>query len=150
VSHAVGAGDRRKQVGLVTWGIVLAFLVVLLFITAGFLSMKPLFTLLGADSETLPVIEAYMRIWYPGVLVMVVPMAGFAAIRGLGDTKTPSGIILVAMVLNNVFQYHVLLVGIRFVEWTYNATTIISCPISTPRLNPNLIGITLFFVDRSV
>jgi putative MATE family efflux protein len=77
---------------------------VLLIITAGLLSMGPLFTLLGADSETLAVITAYMRIWYPGVLVMVAPMAGFAAIRGLGDTKTPSGIILAAIILNTALD----------------------------------------------
>lgn len=104
VSRAVGERNRKKQVGLITWGIVLALLVVSFFATAGFFTIEALFTLLGADGETLEVIKVYMRIWYPGVLFMVVPMAGSAAIRGLGDTKTPSGIILAAALLNTLLD----------------------------------------------
>ena len=104
VSRAVGARDKQRQVVLVTWGMVLAVIVVSVFVTAGLLTIEKLFLLMGADGPTLAGIEAYMRIWYPGVLFLVVPMAGSAAIYGLGDTKTPARIISGAVLVNTILD----------------------------------------------
>ena len=45
-----------------------------------------------------------MRIWYPGVAFVVVPMVGNSAIRATGDTKTPSIIMVIAIAVNLTFD----------------------------------------------
>lgn len=45
-----------------------------------------------------------MRIWYFGAIFVVIPMVGNSAIRGLGDTKTPSMVMLIAAIANTVLD----------------------------------------------
>jgi Na+-driven multidrug efflux pump len=45
-----------------------------------------------------------MLIWYPGMIVVVIPMVGNNAIRATGDTKTPSMIMLVAVFANIILD----------------------------------------------
>jgi len=49
-------------------------------------------------------IKQYMRIWYFGVIFVVVPMVGNNAIRATGDTKTPSIIMLIAVMVNVILD----------------------------------------------
>jgi putative MATE family efflux protein len=104
VSRAVGRKDLQKQKDLITWGLILAFVIVVFFVIIGQLTIEPIFRMLGADGETLPVIKEYMRIWYWGVVFVVIPMVGNSAIRGLGDTKTPSMVMLIAAVINTILD----------------------------------------------
>lgn len=100
VSRAVGKGDLRKTAVVATHGLILALMVVTIFSAIGLGTMETVFTRLGADDGTLPLIKAYMRVWYPGAVFFVVPAAAHAAVFGLGDTRTPSVIILVTALLN--------------------------------------------------
>ncbi len=104
VSRAAGRQDREKQTRLITWGLALSFLTVAFFVLAGQLTITPIFTLLGADRVTLEVIRDYMSIWYWGVIFVVIPMTANSAIRGMGDTKTPSQVMLIAAVLNMILD----------------------------------------------
>jgi putative MATE family efflux protein len=104
VSRAIGEGDSRRVRELTTDSLILALLVVAVFITLGLLTLEPIFRLVGANSETLPLIKQYMKIWYPGMIFVVIPMVGNNAIRGIGDTKTPSAIMLVAVMINCILD----------------------------------------------
>jgi putative MATE family efflux protein len=104
VSKASGAGNREEQTRLITWGLILSVLIVVVFVIIGLLTIDPLFRLLGADNQTLPIIKEYMSIWYWGVIFVVIPMTGNSAIRGLGDTKTPALVMLVAAVANTILD----------------------------------------------
>ncbi|MGD9824607.1 MATE family efflux transporter [Desulfobacter sp.] len=104
VSRAVGKGDLQQTAALVTRGLILALMMVAVFAGIGLGTMEMVFTWLGADDATLPVIKAYMRIWYPGAVFFVVPAAAHAALFGLGDTRTPSAITLVTALLNAVLD----------------------------------------------
>jgi putative MATE family efflux protein len=104
VSRAIGEGDSRKVRELTTDSLILALLVVSVFIVLGLLTLEPIFRLIGANSETLPLIKQYMKIWYPGMIFVVIPMVGNNAIRGIGDTKTPSAIMLVAVIINCILD----------------------------------------------
>jgi Na+-driven multidrug efflux pump len=55
---------------------------------------------MGATPDVLPLVRQYMTIWYTGVFFVMIPMVGNNAIRATGDTKTPSAIMLVAVVVN--------------------------------------------------
>lgn len=113
ISKAVGEQEKQKVIRLSTDSLTLGLLISIITATAGLLTIDPLFKLLGADDKTLPYIQEYMRIWYIGVPFVVIPMIGNNAIRALGDTKTPSVVMLVAAGLNIVFD-PLLIMGVGF------------------------------------
>jgi MATE family, multidrug efflux pump len=100
ISRAIGAGDERRVKRLATDAMMLAVLVVAVLSTVGYFTIDPLFRLLGASDETLPMVRQYMSIWYIGVVFVVVPMVGNSAIRATGDTRTPALTMLVAAAVN--------------------------------------------------
>ena len=100
ISRVIGRGDPLQMRRLTTDALLLALAVVGIVVVIGLLTIRPLFTLLGATGETLPLVEEYMRIWYLGVIFVVVPMVGNNAIRATGDTLWPSVIMLVDLGLN--------------------------------------------------
>ena len=100
ISRAIGEGDHQKVQRMTTDSLLLSLLVVIAFVVVGFLTIEPLFRLLGAGDEILPLIRRYMLIWYAGMPFVVIPMVGNSAIRATGDTKTPSMIMLAAMLVN--------------------------------------------------
>jgi putative MATE family efflux protein len=104
ISKAVGENQHSKIVRYTTDSLILGLLLVLIFIIVGMFTIEPLFTLLGADAQTLPYIIDYMKIWYPGIIFVVIPMIGNSAIRALGDTKTPALIMAVASIANIIFD----------------------------------------------
>jgi putative MATE family efflux protein len=100
ISQAIGKGDRYRVQRLTTDSLALAVLVVVFFSLVGLATIDPLFRLLGATPEVLPLIRQYMTLWYIGVIFVVIPMVGNAAIRATGDTKTPAAIMMVAAGVN--------------------------------------------------
>lgn len=104
VSHALGEGNRRAVRRLTTDSLLLAACCVGVLMGLGLLSLDPVFTLVGADAHTLPLVKEYMRVWYPGMLFMVGPMVGNNAIRATGDTVTPSVVMVVAVAVNAVLD----------------------------------------------
>lgn len=104
VSQAYGAGDRQLVGQLTTSGLLLGITTAALFVATGLLTIDPFFTLLGADAATLPVVREYMQIWYPGVLLVIVPMIGNNALRGMGNTRTPGLVMLIAVAVNGILD----------------------------------------------
>ncbi|MCG8701395.1 MAG: hypothetical protein MI922_25310, partial [Bacteroidales bacterium] len=76
ISKGIGAGDQSGIRRHATDGLSLAVTCVFFMTALGLTTIDPLFRLLGATDEMLPYIRAYMIIWYPGMLVYVVPMIG--------------------------------------------------------------------------
>jgi putative MATE family efflux protein len=104
ISRAIGEGDHAKVRRLTTDSLVLAVLAVMGFVIIGLSTIGPVFRSLGATERTLPLIRQYMRVWYLGMGFVVIPMVGNNAIRATGDTKTPSLIMLVAVVANSLMD----------------------------------------------
>ncbi len=104
ISNAIGRGDEQEVKRHTTDGLVLAVLLVGIFVLGGFLTIDPLFRLMGADGKILQYIKEYMNIWYGGALFVVIPMVGNSAIRATGDTKTPSNIMIIAVVVNIILD----------------------------------------------
>jgi len=104
ISKSIGEKDHTKVVRYATDSLTLGLILVFIFVLIGIFTIKPLFTLLGADEETLVYVVEYMQIWYSGVLFLVVPMIGNSGIRALGDTKTPALIMTVAAIVNIVLD----------------------------------------------
>ncbi|MBW6470077.1 MAG: MATE family efflux transporter [Methanosarcinaceae archaeon] len=104
ISQAIGRGDHYRVKRLTTDSLILSMLLVTFFVIFGLLTIEPFFSLLGATPEIIPLISEYMVIWYPGVLFLIIPMVGNNAIRATGDTKTPSAIMLVAVIVNVILD----------------------------------------------
>lgn len=104
ISKAVGENQHSKIVRYTTDSLILGVLLVLIFVIVGLLTIEPLFKLLGSDQETLPYVLDYMRIWYSGIIFLVIPMIGNSGIRALGDTKTPAFIMTVSALANIIFD----------------------------------------------
>ncbi len=104
ISRAIGGGDRELVKRLTTDSLFLSVLIVTAFVILGFLTVDPLFRLLGAEGELLILVKQYMRIWYVGVPFVVIPMIGNSAIRAAGNTVIPSTIMLTAIAVNIVLD----------------------------------------------
>ena len=76
VARAVGQGDHGRVRLLATDSIFLALLIVLVLVVIGYATIEPLFTLLGAEPDVLPLIEQYMHIWYMGAAFQIVQQSG--------------------------------------------------------------------------
>ncbi len=104
ISRAIGEGNHSQVQRLTTDALSLALIIVAIVVTAGLLTIDPLFRLLGASEELLPLIRQYMRIWYPGMIFLIIPMVGNNAIRATGDTRTPGLVMLGAVGINAVLD----------------------------------------------
>lgn len=104
ISRAVGQSDHQETQQLTTSCLAFALLLVLATTLIGFLTIDPLFRLLGADELQLLFIHQYMDIWYLGVGLVVIPMVGNSAIRAHGDSKTPSRIMLLSAGINMILD----------------------------------------------
>jgi len=104
ISRAIGGGNREQVKRLTTDSLFLSVLIVTAFVILGFLTVDPLFRLLGAEGELLILVKQYMRIWYVGVPFVVIPMIGNSAIRAAGNTVIPSTIMLTAIAVNIVLD----------------------------------------------
>ncbi|MBE9068180.1 MATE family efflux transporter [Leptolyngbya cf. ectocarpi LEGE 11479] len=100
IARAIGKGDMRQVQRFTTNSLTLALTAVIIFVALGLLTLDPLFQALGADSETLPYIRDYMRIWYLGIVFMVVPMVSNSVIRAAGNTLVPSLMMTLGATLN--------------------------------------------------
>ena len=104
ISRVIGEGRHQQVQRLTTDSLILSLLMVGLFVTAGLLTIDPVFRLLGASPPVLVLIKQYMQIWYPGVIFVVIPMVGNNAIRASGDSKTPGIIMMTAAGINFIFD----------------------------------------------
>ncbi len=104
VSRAIGRGDQRLARRLTTDTAVLATLVALVLVLIGLATIKPLFALLGATEELMPLITDFMKIWYWVEPADAALWTSLAAIRARGNTLLESKIIIAAALLNLVLD----------------------------------------------
>ncbi len=110
VSRNFVVSDRHDVSMIASRAIFLGISAVIVFVTLGILTIRPLFTALGAGAETLGYIHGYMSIWYIGVPFVLMPMVGNNIVRALGDTFTP-GMIMVTSATVNIILDPLLIFG---------------------------------------
>jgi len=104
VARTVGSGDEVRARRLSAHAIVLGIALVAMVSGIGMATQDRLFAALGAPAELLPVIGGYMTIWFGTVAVLIVPMMLNGVLRARGDAKTPRNVMMLAAVLNAVFD----------------------------------------------
>lgn len=100
VSRAMGRGDNTQARRLTTDTMVLGTLVALGLCLLGLATIDPVFSLLGATPDLLPLIGIYMNTWYWVAPVDIALWTSLAAIRARGNTLLESKVITVAALLN--------------------------------------------------
>ncbi len=100
VARAIGGEDHRRARRLSTDSLILSFLITAFVCVIGVLTIDPLFRLLGAPENMIPMIRSFMTILYSGVPFVVVGMVGMSSMRATGDTLLPSKLMIAGAVLN--------------------------------------------------
>lgn len=114
ISRAVGQGNMERVKRLSTDSLILSVLIAIIFFLLGELTIEPVFKALGADLESMVFIKKYMRIWYAGSPFIVIPMVGNSIIRALGDTKTPSYVMMFSAGVNIILD-PIMIFGFGFI-----------------------------------
>ncbi len=100
VARAIGAHDHRRARRLATDSLILSFGITVSICVVGIMTIGPLFRMLGAPEDMIPLIAGYMQILYVGVPFVVVGIVGMSSMRATGDTRLPSRLMVIAAVLN--------------------------------------------------
>ncbi len=103
-SRLFGAGNQEKVRQIATHSMLLGLIAGLCVVIFGLLTLEEVFSLLGADEQTMPFVKDYMEIYYWGGIFLVVPMIGNAVLRAGGDAKTPSVLMASTAVINAVLD----------------------------------------------
>jgi len=103
-SSVFGAGNQEKVRQIATHSMLLGLIAGLCVVIFGLLTLEEVFSLLGADEQTMPFVKDYMEIYYWGGIFLVIPMIGNAVLRAGGDAKTPSVLMASTAVINAVLD----------------------------------------------
>jgi putative MATE family efflux protein len=104
MARAVGRGDTHLMQRTATDGIVLSVIMVAVISAVGWFTIDPLFTLLGASPTELPLVRQYMRIWYAGVIAVIMPPVSDSCMRATGDMIRPLIVMVVCALINAILD----------------------------------------------
>lgn len=104
LARAAGNRNQDEVKKIATNTFLLTLLLSVSFTVIGLLTIDPLFTLMGADENILPLVREYITIWYFSPLFIMLPMTGGAVMRALGDTKFQGKIMVFAAIANAILD----------------------------------------------
>lgn len=104
VARAIGEGDSVKARRLATDAMSLTLIISTLVCAVGWISLEPLFLALGAPPDLIPLISAYMSLWYFSAPCLMVPMVCLSALRAMGMSQVQGYLMGGAALLNLVLD----------------------------------------------
>ncbi len=104
ISRNIIVEKREKVKMMASRALLMGVIIVVLFVTAGLITIEPLFKTLGAEKEVAGYIKDYMSIWYLGVPFVIVPMVGNNIVRATGDTFIPGMLMVTSAVVNAILD----------------------------------------------
>jgi len=104
VARSIGSGDDGRTKRLATDSLILSFLITAVIAVIGVFTIRPLFLLLGAPEDMIPMLKVFMTILYVGVPFVVAGMVSMATMRATGDTRLPSKLMIGGAILNVVLD----------------------------------------------
>jgi putative MATE family efflux protein len=104
ISRAVGRKDANQARRLTTDTLALASMAALALCLVGLQTIEPVFAMLGATTELMPMISEYMKIWYWVAPIDLALWTSLASIRARGNTLLESKVITVAALLNLILD----------------------------------------------
>lgn len=100
VSRAFGQQDEHSVGLYASQGLAVAFVHAIAFSLFGRLFAPDIFRMMGASEQLLDMILAYANIWFNGCFLVIVPMVANSIIRGTGNTRLPSVLMLIIAGVN--------------------------------------------------
>jgi len=104
IAQYFGAGDQEKVKRTIDTLFIFLFFASILISLLGILFSREIFMLLRLPEEVIPMAELYLKIFFGGVIASFGFMGTSAALRGLGDSKTPLYFLIVSTVFNIAFD----------------------------------------------
>ncbi len=104
LARLIGSGNSPKAKVFLHDAMLLTVTLITALSIIGGLFITPLFSLLGANELSLPLIHDYMSVWYIGAPVLVLMMTGNQGLRATGDTRTPAQIMALASLINLILD----------------------------------------------
>ncbi|MCL2918507.1 MATE family efflux transporter [Shewanella litorisediminis] len=104
LGRLIGSGHAPDAKVFLHDALLLTFAIVGTLASLGLMFIDPLFSLLGANEKSLPLIHEYMLVWYLGSPLLVLLMVGNQGLRSTGDTKSPAKIMALAAIINLILD----------------------------------------------
>jgi putative MATE family efflux protein len=143
ISRAVGGQDESFARRLTTDSAMLSTLVLGVMCVIGLHSIDPVFRLLGATPELLPMIHDYMSVWYWVAPADACLWASLAALRARGNAPLEARLISIAAVLNLILD-PILIFGLL----GFPRLEVKGAALATLFSNVSVLVITLLYVTR--
>ena len=116
IARAAGQGNSDYVRQLSTYSLLMVLAIVLVCMALGFIWGDPLYRLLGADDELLPLVHDYMFVWFLGVPGFALPMVASSIIRAVGNARIP-GIIMTSAAAVQIVIAPILMFGLPGTGW---------------------------------
>lgn len=103
-ARALGAANRSLARRTTSDGLVLTIFGTAVISILGLLTIKPVFSMLGAQGEVLRLVSDYMQVWYLGAVFAILPPVSDGCLRAAGDMVRPVLSMIGCAVLNVVLD----------------------------------------------
>lgn len=113
IARLLGSKRKEEANNAAEHALLLAVILGIIFTIAGLTLSKPLFILIGATEEMMPLILKYVYIIFGGSFFMFFAFMANSILRGEGDMKTPMKIMMLSTVINIILD-PLLIFGIGF------------------------------------
>jgi len=100
VSRALGEGDDERALARANLGLMLGLAAGITLGLLLFLLRQPLFQLMQADAEILPLIDQYMKPYSFGFILMMTMMGANGVLRGQGAAKSNTMVLVIYSIVN--------------------------------------------------
>lgn len=104
ISRRVGAGKMDEVRTITTVGLSMTVLISTVLSIIGYIFMEQIFKGIGAGADVMPMINAYMPIWFIGAVFLSIPVVANSAIRGMGDAFFPAAVMVTVAVVNIILD----------------------------------------------
>jgi len=104
LARLIGSGSSETAARLATDNLLLTCVLMAVVGAGGQFLIEPIFSLMGAASELMPLIRGYMQIWFAGSVFLVLNMVCNSTFRASGDTRLSVSIMLISSLLNMVLD----------------------------------------------
>ncbi len=138
IARALGACEPGVP-RLVADALILTFLLAAVCAVVGVAEARPLARLLGAGPDLVPAIAAYLQVWFPTAILILLPQVGLSAARAAGDA-TFQGVAMIASTVLNLAFAPIAISG----AFGFHGFGLVGAPIATALAWLPMLGATLW------
>jgi putative MATE family efflux protein len=142
IARALGAREEGVP-RLVADALILTFLLSAVCAVVGIAIADRLPPLLGAGPDLAPMVSAYLKVWFPTAILILLPQVGLSAARAAGDA-TFQGVAMVASTALNLIFAPIAITG----AFGFHGLGLIGAPVATALAWLPLLGATFWRLNK--